>query len=112
MKIFLFLVGIYCISSNVSADDWILDQKGCKHLNPSPLPNEYIVWTGSCKGGFASGYGDITWYSNEKKSDTHSGEKVGGKFNDSSSLLGVLIGFFGPIYLVVWFIRTITSGRP
>lgn len=43
---------------------WIIDQKGCKHWNPSPVENETITWTEDCVNGYANGFGTQNWFKN------------------------------------------------
>jgi len=40
---------------------------GCGAINPNPVPNESIRWTGKCKNGYLDGWGTLTWYKNGKK---------------------------------------------
>lgn len=40
---------------------------GCAAVNPGPVPNESIRWTGKCKNGRINGFGTLTWYKNGKK---------------------------------------------
>ncbi|MFS2006662.1 hypothetical protein ACEN9F_23935 [Duganella sp. CT11-25] len=34
----------------------------CRVLNPNPMPNEYVRWSGGCKDGFAEGSGTLRWF--------------------------------------------------
>ena len=48
-----------------SAEDpyWIADEAtGCLAANPSPIPNETVVWDGACVNGLIEGEGVLTWY--------------------------------------------------
>src|SRR5262245_50115736 len=42
-------------------DGFIADKKGCKVSNPSPKPDESVVWSGACVGGYADGNGLLQW---------------------------------------------------
>ncbi len=69
----LMIAAILCagIASNAYAQDalsaedpyWIADKAtGCLAANPSPVPNETIVWSGACVNGLIEGEGVLTWY--------------------------------------------------
>jgi cytochrome c553 len=49
---------------------WIKDNKACMHFNPDPKPYETLSWTGSCKGGYANGYGHRQWSDTAKNDGT------------------------------------------
>lgn len=86
-----------CTSKNIKSEiinartpltgkHWIVDQKGCWHFNPKPMPNEKLEWTGGCSEGVANGYGLMHWFSNGQASSENSSEKVLqiGGFSESS----------------------------
>lgn len=45
-------------------------KSGCAFVNPNPVKNEHITWTGKCVDGFIDGYGELQWYHNGKKEGT------------------------------------------
>lgn len=58
--------------------EWIIDDKGCKHWNGNPGPNETITWSGKCKNGYAIGTGTLQWYQDGKATDRYEGKRDGG----------------------------------
>ena len=51
----------------------------CKVWNPNPKSTETIVWTGSCVGGLAQGYGKLQWLQGGEPYETDEGEWSAGK---------------------------------
>lgn len=93
------------VDAIVSADQeqdknvgWISDQNGCKHLNPKPVKDERVTWSGGCIDGFASGHGEQTWYVPGKTSNRFSGSMVRGKFDG----YGVIVRSDGSEFRAVW----------
>jgi len=66
---------------------WIIDQKGCKHWNSGPLPDETVTWTGDCKNGYASGQGELQWYTAGKKGEQYIGNMANGKCHGQGKLV-------------------------
>lgn len=60
--------------------EWISDDKGCKHWNSSPGPNETITWSGKCKNGYANGTGTQQWYQDGKANGRYEGKIDGGNY--------------------------------
>jgi len=58
---------------------YILDQNGCKHSNPKPVPNETITWSGKCVDGYASGQGIQQGYEDGKEDFKYVGDLKRGK---------------------------------
>jgi len=62
----LFAAALLLISTAVTADDerarYIVDQNGCRIVNPSPRPEETVTWSGGCKEGLAEGKGVLQFF--------------------------------------------------
>lgn len=75
-----FLAMVLCgLSGFANADGWIEDQHGCKHWNAHPQPGESVSWSGACEDGFASGHGELQWFSNNEPASLIVGNLVKGK---------------------------------
>ena len=61
--------------------DWIISNENCRIWNPSPKINENISWSGACVGGYAEGFGTVTWFVNRKLDLELKGNYSKGKFN-------------------------------
>ncbi len=67
-----------------SAEDpyWIADQAtGCLAANPSPVPNETVVWDGACVNGLIEGEGVLTWYEDDEFLGRDSGNFAEGRLS-------------------------------
>jgi hypothetical protein len=74
-----------------SADDpyWIADAAtGCLAANPSPLPNETIVWSGDCVNGLIEGEGVLTWYQGDSFLGRDTGNFAGGMLSGRGRIEG------------------------
>jgi hypothetical protein len=72
-----------------SADSpfWIADEAtGCLAANPSPVPNETIVWDGDCVNGFIEGEGVLTWHEGESFLGRDSGFFSQGKLSGQGKI--------------------------
>lgn len=51
-------------SATVNLPDHVVikSTQGCKLVNPNPVPNETVRWSGACKNGYAQGSGTLTWF--------------------------------------------------
>ena len=50
-------------------DQYLIKTKsGCRFINPSPVSNESVTWSGKCKDGFADGAGHVVWYKDGSQS--------------------------------------------
>lgn len=47
---------------------------GCGAVNPRPIGNESITWTGKCVNGRIDGFGTLTWYQNGEKDTVKAGQ--------------------------------------
>lgn len=65
---------------------WITDDKGCKHFNAVPKPDESVSWSGACIDGLASGEGVQKWSQQGVASGTFSGALVGGKASGKGTM--------------------------
>lgn len=67
----------YCVAAEPG---WTKDSnKGCKVFNPAPEPGDSVTWSGSCKGGYASGHGMLQWFSNGTPGSSYEGQMSAGK---------------------------------
>ncbi|QOX79875.1 hypothetical protein FY034_13345 [Trichlorobacter lovleyi] len=55
------------------------NDSGCKVFNSSVEPDDSVTWSGSCKGGYASGSGTLQWFSNGNPAGSYDGEMSNGK---------------------------------
>jgi hypothetical protein len=72
-----------------SADSpfWIADEAtGCLAANPSPVPNETIVWDGDCVNGLIEGEGVLTWYEGESFLGRDSGNFAAGRLSGQGKI--------------------------
>ena len=54
---------------------FIVDQNGCKVVNPFPRAEESITWTGGCDAdGFTDGEGVLQWYQSGVADEKYEGE--------------------------------------
>ena len=80
------------------AGSWIAGKNGCKLWNENPESNETAQWSGSCKAGYASGYGTAQWVQDGKPGSRYTGEMAKGKFHGA----GVFEGRDGTRYEGDW----------
>ena len=66
------LLGLTAPCANAE-DGWITDGNGCKIANPSPKPDETVMWSGVCSDGFAQGPGVVQWFEAGKPGATYKG---------------------------------------
>ncbi len=54
---------------------YILDQKGCRIVNPAPRAEETVTWSGACSSdGFAQGKGVLQWFQSGVPDEKYEGE--------------------------------------
>lgn len=71
----LFGACLLCLAALSSAEDkFILDQNGCRIVNPVPRAEETVTWTGECKDGFADGTGVLQFYLSGIADEKYEGE--------------------------------------
>jgi hypothetical protein len=90
-KLMSGVLTIALMATSLSASEFIKDTNGCLHMNPEPVPNESLSWTGSCVDGFANGKGTRTWYKNGNFNENEDTELVYGtrlKWLNSASWKG------------------------
>jgi MORN repeat protein len=60
--------------------NWIADQRSqCRVWDPSPQPQESILWSGACKNGLAHGPGTLEWFTDGESAEVAQGEWRDGK---------------------------------
>ena len=58
-----------------AAGGYILDQKGCKIVNPAPRAEETVTWSGACsKDGLAEGKGTLQWFQSGVADEKYQGD--------------------------------------
>jgi len=62
----LLVLGVVgaCLAGAARADDdgsFTIGPPGCRVVNPNPIPNESIRWSGGCRDGLADGQGTLDW---------------------------------------------------
>lgn len=64
MKPCLLLLSVILLAGTASAADepGLIGPADCQVVNPHPVENERISWTGGCKDGYAQGNGVLIWY--------------------------------------------------
>lgn len=71
----LLLAGASALPAMAADPGFILDQKGCKIVNPAPRAEETVTWSGACsKDGFAEGSGTLQWYQSGVADERYDGE--------------------------------------
>jgi hypothetical protein len=70
-----------------AADNFILDQNGCKVINPVSRPDETVTWSGECKDGFAEGKGVVQFYLSGIADEKYEGEMKGGYADGTGTLM-------------------------
>lgn len=58
----------------------------CKITNPYPEEGEYVMWSGTCKDGYADGQGTMTWYINDEKNLMYIGNLTQGEMNGKGEM--------------------------
>ena len=92
-----FAIGFLCaaIAPNASAQEvpsadspyWIEDEAtGCLAANPSPVPNESIIWSGACVNGLIEGEGILTWYEGESFLGRDEGNFAAGRLSGQGKI--------------------------
>ena len=61
-----------------AAPESTIGETGCKVVDPRPLPNESIKWSGACKDGYADGAGKLDWFVSGQVSSQFEGSLVRG----------------------------------
>lgn len=83
MRKFKFFL-LFCLPALAHGETWMIDDRnGCKVLNPDPLPNESVQWSGACKNGYAEGEGTQQWFDNGVPGQKYIGSMSGGKRSGS-----------------------------
>ncbi len=60
------LSGAFLWVQTANAECVIDPKTGCKAVNPNPIPNETITWTGECRNGLTQGLGAVIWFKDGK----------------------------------------------
>lgn len=82
---------ISALSSGIaSADtpaptDQYIGKPECRIVNPRPVADESITWSGPCKDGFADGNGILLWYVNGKEDFRYEGGMQRGRKHGPSA---------------------------
>ena len=78
----LALLGLAAACQIVHAESgWLIDDQGCKHVNPVPAPNETASWSGACVDGLAEGEGSRQWFIDGRLISTYTGTLKAGEFS-------------------------------
>jgi len=64
----------------------LLDDKGCKFVNPYPKAAETVSWTGGCVDGWAEGEGTAQWSTEGKPGQRYVGAMVRGMYEGHGAL--------------------------
>lgn len=81
-------------ASACRADDWVVDAQGCKVLNPRPMSNTSVQWSGGCQDGLAEGKGQLRWLVDGTPTVTYDGEMKASRYSGQ----GVLVTSTGSRY--------------
>ena len=75
----LLLLGL-SLGANAADDDekYLLDQNGCRVINPFPRAEETVTWTGGCKDGYVEGKGVLQWFLSGIADEKYEGEMRAG----------------------------------
>jgi len=73
-------------ASGCLAEEWIADAQGCKLLNPRPMSNTSVQWSGGCLDGLAEGRGQLRWLVDGKPTVTYDGEMKAGRYSGQGVL--------------------------
>ena len=66
---------LFAAGGAVAQDKFILDQKGCKVINPAPRPEETVTWSGPCGAdGYTIGKGVLQWFQSGIPDEKYEGE--------------------------------------
>ena len=49
------------LPAHAEDEKFLLDQNGCRIVNPFPRADETATWTGGCKDGLVDGTGVLQW---------------------------------------------------
>lgn len=69
------------------AGEWIVDAKGCKAWNHSPVAGESILWDGACEEGYVNGEGVLQWFKDGKLIEKHTGNFKKGYLSGKGELV-------------------------
>jgi hypothetical protein len=74
-KSLIALVLLAAAGGAVAQEKFILDQNGCKVINPAPRPEETVTWSGGCgPDGFTTGKGVLQWFQSGIADEKYEGE--------------------------------------
>ncbi|MCA3131078.1 MAG: hypothetical protein ACK5YW_02040 [Betaproteobacteria bacterium] len=78
-KPLLLLALLLGVNTAFAQEKFILDQKGCKVINPSPRPEETVTWSGACGAdGYTTGKGVLQWFQSGIADEKYEGEMARG----------------------------------
>lgn len=86
-------------AANAQTGQFIRDSRHqCQVWDEDYSPKDSVIWTGTCKNGYASGAGTLTWYQDNKTVATYTGIMAAGKANGQGEYIipgyGTLKGTF------------------
>lgn len=62
------------LPAHAEDEKYILDQNGCRIVNPFPRAEESATWTGGCKDGLVDGTGVLQWFQSGVADEKYEGE--------------------------------------
>jgi hypothetical protein len=71
-----FAIALAVFAAHAADDDerFILDQNGCRVINPAPRAEETVTWTGKCRDGYVDGKGVLQWFQSGIADEKYEGE--------------------------------------
>ena len=90
LLLFMLLTALVTCSSPVDADSWVKDPTtGCKLWGGDTgedVSNDIVSWSGGCEGGYASGTGVLSWFSEGSLYGRYEGAMKKGKMEGLGTL--------------------------
>jgi hypothetical protein len=86
MRKILGLCVALLVASPVQAgvdDQYLIGESNCRVINPSPVANERVHWSGGCKDGFAEGTGRLDWFVSDILVSSYEGGMLRGQAHGS-----------------------------
>ncbi|WP_195764018.1 MORN repeat-containing protein [Pseudoduganella rivuli] len=66
-------------AETLSSSEQYIGKPDCRILNPHPVANESVTWSGACKDGYAHGNGTLLWRVKDKDGSSYEGGLLRGR---------------------------------